>query len=242
MQKQSINIRNLLLVYGFQIILVLVLSERARAQAINLPQYDSRRLHFGFTLNGSHNNFQINQSAEFLTVDSLQNVRVKPFYGFGLGGIIDLKLNDHFNLRMTGPNISFAQRDIFYEFKDSKYNKKVQVESTYINFPIHIKYKSERHRNVRFYVMAGINYSIDLSSEKDAPRSLSDPVVALRSNTVSYEVGAGLDLYFPFFKLSPELRLTNSFGSVLVKDEYVYTRALNSLFSRIVTFSFHFEG
>jgi hypothetical protein len=212
------------------------------AKAQNLPQYDNKRkFHFGFTINGSYNSFQVNPSPDFLMIDTLKNIRVQPFYGFGLGAIVDMRLGDQFNLRFLGPNISFAQRNLFYDFDNPALNKKVEIESAYVDFPLELKYKSERHWNTRFYVIAGVKYTYDLSSNKDAPRSLVDPVVALKPNSFSYEFGVGMDLYFPFFKLSPELKFSQSFHNVLVRDDYVYTQALNSLFSRIVTFSFHFE-
>lgn len=240
MQKQGFNFRYLLALYSLQIIILLA-GQKAQAQGINLPQYDLRRLHFGFTVNGTYNSFQVNPSREFLAMDTLKNVRLQPFLGFSLGAIVDFKVNKHLNIRFLGPNIAFAQRNLFYDFSDNTKNRRAEIESTYLNFPINIKLRSERHRNVRFYVIGGALYSHDLSSNISAPRSLNDPVVAVKPNTFSYEVGAGIDLYFPYFKLSPEIKFTQSFGNVLVPDEFVYTRSLSSLYSRILTLSFHFE-
>lgn len=183
----------------------------------------------------------MNTNENFLNYDSLKNIRVKPYVGFGFGAVVDYRLNKWFNLRFLGPSISFAQRNIYYEFDSSVYDKDVQVESVYLDFPIELKFRAERHRNTRFYAMAGVRYTYDLASDIDAPRSLLDPIVALKPNSFSYEFGFGIDLYFPFFKLSPEIKLSQSFTNVLVKDDFIYTKALNSLFSRVVTFSFHFE-
>lgn len=210
------------------------------AQQLNMPQYDNRRIRFGFTISGSSTNFQLNTDKDFLLIDTLQSVRVVPYYGFGLGGIVSLKLGKFWNLRCL-PSLNFAQRNLQYTFTNAAYNKDVEVESVYIDLPLTIQYKSDRVRNVRFYVIGGVRMSYDLASNHDAPRSLSKPIVAVKPLTYNWEVGAGFDLFFPFFKLSPELRFTQSFGNVLVKDDYVYTTSLSSLFSRIVTFSLHFE-
>ncbi len=245
MQKQTTHIWHLLALYGrkVSVLLLLVLAAPSlKAQQLNLPQYDTdRRLHFGFTLNGAFNNLQLNTSPDFFGIDSVRNIKVIPFYGFGLGAVVDFRLNKWFNLRFLGPTISFAQRNIQFEFDSSAYNRDVQIESVYLDFPLELKFRAERRKNTRFYTMVGIRYTYDLSSDIDAPRSLNDPVVALRPSSFNWEVGIGLDMYLPFFKFSPEIKLSQSFNNVLVKDDFVYTKSINSLFSRIVTVSFHFE-
>lgn len=228
--------------YGRKVILILALfGAGVSSKGQNLLQYDNRVLHFGFTLHGTYNALQFNTSEQFLDMDTLQNIRQQPFYGFGLGAIVDLKLNDYLNLRFVGPCISFAQRNLFYDFQNPIRNKKVEIESVYLDFPLELKYKSERHWNTRFYVMGGFRYTYDLTSNVDAPRSLNDPIVALGRNMYSYEAGIGMDLYFPFFKLSPELKFSQSVNNMLVADDFVYTRALSSIYPRVFTFSLHFE-
>lgn len=242
MQRPAIDIRNMFPVYGRKITLVLVLLLAGlKSQGQNLPQYDNRVIHFGFTLHGTYNALQFNTSPLFLDIDTLQNIRQRPFYGFGLGAIVDLRMGKYLNLRFVGPAISFAQRNIFYDFKNPDRNKKVEMESVYIEFPLELKYKSERHWNTRFYVMGGFKYSYDLISNVDAPRSLNDPIVALDRHMYSYEAGIGMDLYFPFFKLSPELKFAQSVNNMLVADDFVYTKALQSIYPRVFTFSLHFE-
>ena len=243
MQKSASYFWNMLFIHSRKVILTVVflsgLITELRAQ--NLPQYDTRRLHFGFTLNGTYNALQFNTSPDMLRIDSLQNIRQQPFYGFGLGAIVDLKVNKYLNLRMIGPAISFAQRNLHYDFQKPEQYRRVEIESVYLDIPIEIKLKSERHWNTRFYVIAGFRYSYDLISNRDAPRSLNDPIVALNKNMYSYELGIGMDLYLPFFKLSPELKFSQSLNNMLVADELIYTKALSSIFPRVFTLSFHFE-
>ena len=217
------------------------LSLRSGAQTGNLLWYDFKnKYHFGFTLGLSSTNFQTRMSENFLNIDTLQGISVKPYGGFYLGGIFDKHAGDFFNFRFV-PTIHFAQRNIYYTFQNPRMNKDVSIESVYLEFPVLIKYKTQRHRNIRFYVTGGVKYVYDLASNKDAPRSLADPVVALEPHSFAYDIGAGLDIYFPFFKFSPELRLSNSFKSVLVKDGFVYTEAFDGIWSRIINFSLNFE-
>ncbi len=241
----------MLLVHGRKKIIILAIvaltmHSGLKAQ-MNLRQYDTERvLHFGFSINGLYNNLQLHTSPEFLDIDTLKNIRVEPFYGFGLGAVVDLRMGRYFNLRFLGPNISFVQRNLYFDFDSSEsrerpYTRKVEMESVYLDFPLEIKFKSERHWNTRFYVVGGAKYTYDLASEIDAPRSLNDPIVALKPNSWSYTLGFGMDLYFPYFKLSPEIKLSQSFNNVMVRDDYVYTKSLQSIYSRMVVFSLHFE-
>lgn len=212
-----------------------------QAQQLNMPNYDSKKkIHFGFTLALNSNDFRLRMHENFLNIDTLQRVSIKRFPGFILGGIANWRINDNFDLRVL-PSIAFAQRNISYTFVNPANNRTVKIESVYLEVPLLIKFKTKRFRNHRFYTIAGVKYSYDLASNIDANRSLADPVVAVYPNSLSYEVGCGLDIYFPYFKFSPEIKLTNSFTNVLVKDGYVYTEAFDGLWSRIFNFSFHFE-
>ena len=60
-----------------------------------------------------------------------------------------------------------------------------------------------------------------------------------------YEVGAGLDFYLPYFKLSVELKMSNGMRDVLVKDSCSGTpgicNAIEKMKSQIWVISFHFE-
>jgi len=232
----------MLLVYGRKVgFIVAMFMLLTKVGAQNRPQIDNRILHFGFTLHTTYNLLQMNTSEEFLTNDSLLNIRQQPFAGFGLGAIIDLKMGEYMNLRFLGPTISFAQRNLYYDFKNSQSNRRASIESVYLEFPLEIKIKSERHWNTRFYFIGGFKYTYDLTSNVDAPRSLNDPVVALGKNMYSYEIGIGMDLYFPMFNLSPELKFSQSVNNMLVPDDFVYTKGLASIFPRVFTLSFHFE-
>lgn len=242
MQRSTFYIWNMLLVYGRKIGLIIVLFlSLTKLSAQNRPQIDNRILHFGFTLHGTYNQLQMNTSQDFLLIDTLKNIRQEPFAGFGLGAIVDLRMGKYMNLRFLGPAISFAQRNLYYDFENSSSNRQAPIESVYLEFPLQIKIKSERHWNTRFYFIGGFKYSYDLTSNVDAPRSINDPVVALGRNMYSYEIGIGMDLYFPMFNLAPELKFSQSINDMLVQDDFVYTKGLASIFPRVFTLSFHFE-
>ena len=85
-----------------------------------------------------------------------------------------------------------------------------------------------------------------ISKKKTNDIALSPEAKYLKNlkNTVWYEAGLGLDLYFEFFKLSPEIKFSQSRKSVL-KDsdrlENPYTAPINKLFAKNIQFSLFFE-
>lgn len=209
----------------------------AKAQ-MNNPMYDHKRIHYGFTLAGGETNFKINRAANFYRIDTLKGIDVQPFAGFTLGVLANVRLGEFFDFRVI-PSISFAQRNFIYTFNNGPSTAK--IESAYLELPLLIKYKSERHKNWRFYVIGGALYSYDLASNKDAERKPDEAFLAVSNHNFGYQMGFGWDLYYPYFKFTPEVKLTNGVNNLLVKDGQVYSEALNSVFSRILNFHIYFE-
>ncbi|HYK77360.1 MAG TPA: PorT family protein, partial [Daejeonella sp.] len=87
-------------------------------------------------------------------------------------------------------------------------------------------------------------YSVDIVSKKktnDDGFMLSERLVKNSRNVLWYEAGIGFDLYFEFFKLSPEIKLANTFKSVLRPENHPYSSPLDRLFLRNFQFSLYFE-
>lgn len=210
------------------------------AQQLNTPQYDFKKLHFGFSVSVNSASLQVNRSRYFFQYDTLQSVRSKTFPGISLGAITSFRLGEHFDLRALFPVITFAQRNLTYTFQSGR-EIPVKIESAYIEGSLLLKYKSVRHRNLRFYLVGGGRYAYDLASTIDQSRSNSKPVVSQVPLSYGYEVGFGFDMYYPYFKFSPELKLFNGLNNVLYKDGYLYSESLNSIYPKMITISFHFE-
>ncbi len=171
--------------------------------------------------------------------DTLRNIRQTSFPGIGLGAITNFRVSNSFDIRVMLPQISFVQRNLTYTFDGSQ--KVVKIESAYCDGSLLLKYKSARRKNVRAYVIGGVRASYDLASNTDENRSLKAPVVSLIPFTYGIEAGFGLDVYFPYFKFSPELKFCHSANNALYKDGYIYTDAIYRLVPQMVVFSLHFE-
>jgi hypothetical protein len=195
--------------------------------------------HFGFTLCANNGLVRVDARPEFFTQDSLRNVKQDSFPGIGLGAISNLRLGSFWDLRLMFPVIQFVQRNLNYEFANS--TKAVKIESAYCEGSLLLKYKSARRKNVRAYVIGGLRASYDLSSTVDQKRGIANPVVSLVPFTTGFEGGFGLDIYFEYFKFSPEIKLCKTFGSALHREGYIYTNALYGLSPEIFVISLHFE-
>ncbi|MDZ4757043.1 MAG: porin family protein [Bacteroidota bacterium] len=206
----------------------------------NLPSYDYKLLHYGFTVGFSSTNFKLNHDASFFPNDTLASVICKPQAGFNLGVLGDLHLGNHFDIRLI-PSLHFAQRNIEFVFRKDSLLSVAKIESTYGELPLIFKYKSDRIKNTRFYVVAGLIYSFDFTSNKTVARKPGDAFVAVGTNNLGYQIGMGFDFYFPYFKFSPEIKLTNGINNVLVRDGSVYSSSISGLFSKILQFNFYIE-
>ncbi len=211
----------------------------AKAQEVN-PLYDLQPVHFGFSILGNSGKLKFTTSEEMRSLDTLQRIKGINYPGFGVGGVMNVRLADYWDFR-TMVNIQFVERQLDYYFNDGRIES-LQISSTYMEIPLQLKYKSKRHKNTRVYVVGGTTYRFDFASDINTERSDTKPIVALHPNSFSYDLGIGLDLYFPYFKFSPEFRVSNTLGNSLVDDPYFFSNALNRINPKLIQFILHFEG
>ncbi len=115
-----------------------------------------------------------------------------------------------------------------------------KVQSITMSFPFNIEFSSDRINNFKVYVLAGGKYDYDLASNKGA-RNAEDQVKLNRSD-ISAEVGLGFHIYFPFFVLSPEIKLSNGLTNLHAPDPTLkYSNVIDKINSRMVTFSLTVE-
>lgn len=221
------------------LVLSLLLFTGSKAQEIN-PTYDLHRVHFGFSIIGNYGKLKYATRSSFLDNDTIQQVNTKSFPGFGVGGIMNLKIAEYWDFR-TMVNIQFVERHLEYNFRGGEVQT-AKLNSTYMEIPLLLKYKSKRNHNKRFYWVGGVTYRYDFASDIETERSNTKPVVALYPATFSYDFGAGLDLYYEFFKFSPEIRISNGIGNSMVPDQFIYASALSRMSPKLIQFFLHFEG
>ena len=209
----------------------------------NLPGYTSEVLNFGFYIGVNRTNF-ILHPVNF-PIDTILVVESTPKFGFDLGIIAEVALHQYFTVRLV-PELAFGERSIqytFYSTSGKKYSIPKRVESTFINFPLDLKYRSKRINNWGVYVLGGGRYSVDLASQKDVKSNIpGQEIVKLNRKDWGYEGGVGIDFYLPFFKFGIEAKLTVGLKDLLIKDNTAFSNSINKLNSKIFLISFTFEG
>jgi hypothetical protein len=214
-------------------------SQRKKVQ--NLPKYDKQKFHFGFLLGVNVTDFTVRRIPEFNKLDSLYVVESSKQTGFNIGIVTNLKLTKNLDLRFI-PDLAFSQRNLEYTFSDLGKEVLVvkEIESTFLQFPLDLKFKSNRINNYRVYVVGGIKYTIDMVSQAKVENKDKD-FVKLRRNDYGYQYGVGFDFYMERFKFSPEIKMFHGARNLLVDDPKIFSSSLDALRSRVFLISFTFE-
>jgi len=213
--------------------------ERKKPQ--NLPRYDFKKIHFGFTLGINELNFNIEKDKNILDNDTILAILPISQKGFNLGIVSNLRLGKYTDLRFI-PTLVFGERNISYEFiKNGIIEREVKkIESTLIDFPLSLKYKSERYNNFRTYVICGIKYSLDIASQ-DQIDDEGQELVKLKNDDLTGEIGFGIDFYLEYFKFSPQIKLSHGILNIISKDNSIYTESIKQLNTNGWMLSFTFE-
>ncbi|MBK5286323.1 MAG: PorT family protein [Bacteroidia bacterium] len=207
----------------------------------NIPKYDKQRVHFGFALGFTSPDFRVTPVPEFKGIDSVYDVQSEAQLGFLLGIVTNMRIGEYFDLRFV-PILTFAQRNLNYSLTFNNIPQvpvAKKVESTFLEFPLMLKYKSARINNYRAYVIGGAKYSMDLVSQAKV-ESNKEPV-RLQPYDYGYEIGFGFDFYLTYFKFALEIKMYKGVNNLLVKDEFIYSRSLERLHSQIFYISLLFE-
>lgn len=208
----------------------------------NKPYIDFRRLHYGFFV-GTHvqdmefvNNGFVTEDGEMWYADV---ANYTP--GFSVGVLADLRLGRYFSLRAI-PTMHFGQNTLLFREQNSGETSKQTIKTTYIAFPVHVKYAAERFNNFRPYVTAGVSPMLNLTVKKQQQ-------LLVKRFDCMIEVGFGCDFYLPFFKLIPELKFAFSPIDVLQKERkdlldanYIkFTNSVDKVVSKMIILSLYFE-
>lgn len=216
--------------------LIIIISSNLKSQntnLLNLPKYDKQWYHFGFTLGLMNTNLKI----DYQQNPSLKNISAISSPGFNVGIVCDLKILKNLNLRFI-PSLTFTQRDInFTSFENVEIIK--STESSNLDLPILLKYRSLRYKNMRPYFLLGSRFTYDMASKKEV-----EDINLFKLDEIDYgiEFGFGIDIYLPYFKLAPEIKYFYGFNDLLqINNVELITSNIESLYSRTILFSLTFE-
>lgn len=219
-----------------------------REKPKNYRKFDEKALHFGFMLGVNTSDFTLTPKTDLLANYNLLSVQNKKQPGFQLGIITSLKLGSPtLRLRFI-PSLSFQERILTYQFRDAVDTTLLlepeveRVESTNLDFPLLLKYRTLRYNNFAAYIIGGAQYTLDLQTKANSSQSLKNPFIKINQHDFQGQIGAGLDFFLPYFKFGIELKMSHSFNNVLIQDNTVISSPIDRLQNRVWWFSITFEG
>lgn len=225
------------------LLLVLIGSFHAKAQLfgkdpiINLENWDKQRVYWGYYLGMSYYDFK------FEYKDAGEDILVDNGIGFNVGLIGNLRLHEYIDLRFE-PGLTFNQRNLTFPGFADPNDALREVKSTYIHFPLLLKFSSTRTGNIRPFVIGGLSTALNLSSNVNNKQDITNNIFRMAKWTNFYEVGLGIDLYLEYFKFTPSLRGVFSFNDELIRDNdpnSPYTGNVGSMKTRGVFLNFTFQ-
>ena len=242
---------------GYLIIILLVFCSNC-LMAQQPPNWgggaDQTDLSFGFSFSYIADNYKIvkkpNWQARYFDpgvngyiTDYLTGISSPRTQGFAIGFITRYRITEHLEVRVN-PALVFADRSLSYTYATPSEDVIKQVQATTVDFPLSLKLKSDRVGNFRAYVLGGVKYSQAIGKGGNANDADTNPLDKLVKNSkgfASYDAGLGCDIYFEFFKLSPEIKLSNSLGNILVPENQPFSSPISKLSLHSIMFSLIFE-
>jgi len=231
-------VKNKIFLGFFFLISVVVFAQRERVE--NLPTFDQRKLHYGFYLGLNQNDFKLN-----LRNSSIANadITVSPSAGFNVGLIADLRFHKNLNLRFE-PGLVTNSKKIYFNHLVNPRDSVREIGSTYLHVPVLLKFSTDRYKNIRPYVLGGISYDYNFSSNEANQDDNSSGEFRMKTHNFMYEVGVGIDIYLYFFKFSPSIRGVFAINNEVKYDDNPnsqWTSPINFMGTRGVFLTFAFE-
>lgn len=207
----------------------------------NYKDFQRKNYYFGISpLGVSNANFKIRRSSQFTANDSIQVVESSAKPGYVINLIANIKIGEHFDFRFL-PGFAFLFRELSYVNQDITYNK--SIESVNLEIPMLLRFKSAPYKDKRMFIIGGIKYSYDVASNSKVRQDNATELVQISPHDFALEVGAGIQFFFPYFILSPEIKISHGIGNIhIFKNDLDESKVLDQLLSRVLQISFHFEG
>lgn len=293
-QQHLLALNKTLKIAVFALLLgIIAVPAQAQRRTIHyLANYENEPYHFGFLLAYNQMMYTIktvdNYQSIALPTDSwpdggytpgtaclyVYNLETKQTPGFTVGIIGSKRLGRYFDLRFI-PTLSFSDRQLVYTIATEDQNGHIAILpkgetkaifTTFVEFPLNIKYRSKRYNNIGAYLMGGINPKIDLASQKENRIPIivyddnGDPMTDGGGNIVTQEIinnfvtkrfdcaleiGTGFDIYNQWFKMGIEVKMSYGLLDVIKRspgnDKLIYSSPIDKISNKMFQFSILIE-
>jgi len=240
LKKLKLVLKHIIAVVLFSTIVLSLHAQRRSPE--NLPKLDLQAAHFGYSLGLNMMGFTIRPSAAYYLMDTVYAIEAGHYVGFNINMIANVRLANYLDLRFL-PGLMFGQRDMDYKLlEDGSFRRHtMMIESTFLDFPILLKYKAARLNNFRPFLIGGGSFRVDLAAQRKVDPS-EYPKIRLKPIDAYYEVGVGADFFLEYFMFGVELKGSFGIFNMVRYDNSEYTMAYSRLNSKMLVLSFHFEG
>ena len=213
---------------------------------INLENWQKKKIYFGFFLGFNSYDFKIDYKKMETDPRYSTDIQTESTTGFNVGLVTNVRLMEYLDLRFE-PGLYYSDRTLRYPPTvgfDSPSDLVREINSTYINFPLLLKFSSLRTGNIRPYLLGGVSANLNLSSNSKATDDNYEERFRVKSWTTNYEVGFGIDIFSEYFIFSPSIRGQFGISDELIRDKdpnSPWTSNIESLKSRgfLINFTFH---
>lgn len=200
----------------FIVIITLFVSSSLWSQRRDRVEYrqnwDKQLVFWGYYLGLNKKDYKISYQ------ESNRFIEVTPSVGFNVGLIGDLRLHKNVSLRLE-PGLSSNSKELAFTYiPGGKKDSIRDVSSTYLRIPLLLKLNTDRYDNVRPYLIGGVSYDYNFSSNQDNPDDNYSGEFRMKKSNFMYEIGAGIDIYLPYFIFSPSIRGVFALNNELVRD------------------------
>lgn len=217
------------LLIGLALLASSTLQAQKKDRIIHKENMDKKKIQFGYYLGLNKKGFEIKYNRDFFTEDLTQDlVLVTENVGFNIGLSVQYRIKDNIALRFE-PGLSSNTKTLMYDgnaigengFRNAGLER--EISGTYLRFPLLLKLSTNRLDNVRPFVIGGVSYDYNFSSnQKNAEDNLSRQF-RMKTNNFMYEIGLGMDFYLPYFKFSPSIRGVFAINNEIVPDNEPFT-------------------
>ncbi len=222
-----------------------LLAQQQMRRPQNRPAFYSEKfsagVHVGLNLPG----FDVRPAARGMRPDSIIGISAIDGSGLHISIQSELRLSRLLTLRFD-PGYLLGERAVLFDVagKRGNYSLMQATESDLIRFPLALRLRSKRYGNFASYMLTGFEYSLDVAgNERKLQQSYpGQPMLRMKKNNYSLQAGSGLDFFLPYFKFGLEVRFIYGLRNILVPDGSPFADAVGSLRSRMLLFSFTFEG
>lgn len=214
----------------------------------NYRRFDDKLIHFGFMLGFNTANFRALPQQDAFAQYGITSLEAKAQPGGQVGIVSTLKLGTPMVRLRFIPTLSFQERvlNYYYVNPDPSQTKdkfmEERVNSTNLDFPLMLQFRTRRLNNFAAYVLAGGQYSYDLQSQEDASQSFIDPFIKIKAHDFQGQVGGGLEFFAPYFKFGFEIKLSHGFRNSFIQDFTPSSKPIDQLYNKVLWVSLIFEG